>query len=145
MRIKNSRVELIMNNKTLPDFFTFNGKIFYYLSKNRYIGVSTKKMAKEFKLEILELVPILIEMYEMGLITMLQEGKTISDDIWDIDAGLRRKDPDIEKIINTTNYLEKSLNKRLKELKNMEETKEIERIKDVYELKEMRKTEENEE
>ena len=124
--------------KDLPDFFTFEGKIFYYLSKNRYIGVTTKKIAKEFKLTILELLSILVSLYEKGLITLLQPGKTIAEDIWDIATDIRKKDPDINKIINATNYLEKELKKRLDELKEIRETKELKRMKDMFELEEIK-------
>ena len=46
----------MLRKKELPDFFTLKGKIFYFLSKNRYIGVSTTKLSEEFKLTPLELL-----------------------------------------------------------------------------------------
>ena len=123
-----------LSKKDLPDFFTFEGKIFYYLSKNRYIGVTAKKIAKEFKLTILELLSILVSLSEKGLATMLQPGKTIAEDIWDIATDIRKKDPDIQKIINATSYLEKELKKRLEELKEIGEAKELKRMKEMLEL-----------
>ena len=124
----------MLKKKKLPDFFTFEGKIFYYLSKHRYVGVSAKKIAEEFNMTLLELIQFLVTLYEKGLITLLKEGKSIGDDIWDISSDLRRKDPDIQKIINTTNYLEENLDNRLKELKTIAESKELKRMQDIIEL-----------
>ena len=124
----------MLKKKGLPDFFTFEGKIFYFLSKHRYVGVPAKKIAKEFKLTLLELLQFIITLYEKGLITLLKEGKTIGDDVWDVASDLRKKDPDIQKIINTTKYLEKSLDDRLKELKELADKREIEKIRKLREL-----------
>ncbi len=128
----------MLKKKRLPDFFTFEGKIFYYLSKHRYVGVPAKKIANEFKITLLELLQFLVTLYEKGLITLLKEGKTIGDDIWDIASDLRKKDPDIQKIINTTNYLEKNLELRLKELKDLAESKELKRMQDIIELEDIK-------
>ncbi|NVM04135.1 MAG: hypothetical protein HWN67_17520 [Candidatus Helarchaeota archaeon] len=124
----------MLKKKGLPDFFTFEGKIFYFLSKHRYVGVPANKIAKEFKLTLLELLQFIITLYEKGLITLLKEGKTIGDDVWDVASDLRKKDPDIQKIINTTKYLEKSLDDRLKELKELADKREIEKIRKLREL-----------
>ncbi|MFX1449193.1 MAG: hypothetical protein ACFFCM_00040 [Promethearchaeota archaeon] len=131
----------MMRRKELPDFFTFEGKIFYYLSKYRYVGVPAKKIAKEFKITLLELLQFLVPLYEKGQITLLKEGKTIEDDIWDISSELRKKDPDIQKIVNTTNYLEKSLNERLRELKEYAESKELKRLQEIIELDDIKEDE----
>lgn len=135
----------MMREKELPDFFTFEGKIFYFLSKNRYVGVSTIKIAEEFKMTMLETLQILVSLCEKGLVTMMQEGKTIEEDVWDIAIDLRRKDPDIEKIVNATSNLDKELNTRLKELKELEESKELQRIKKIYDSEESNDSDESEE
>ncbi|MHA1379977.1 MAG: hypothetical protein ACTSRG_16525 [Candidatus Helarchaeota archaeon] len=127
----------MIKKKELPDFFTVKGKVFYFLSKNRYVGVSVSKLAEEFKMSVLEVLQLLVPLCEEGLITMIQQGKTVADDIWDIATDLRKKDPDIEKIINSTNFLEASLTKRLQELKEIDELKELQRLKEVYTLNEM--------
>ncbi|MHA1300215.1 MAG: hypothetical protein ACTSO9_12410 [Candidatus Helarchaeota archaeon] len=124
-----------MSKKELPDFFTIEGRLFYFLSKNRYVGVSTKRLTEEFKMSNLELLQLLVPLCERGLITIIQEGKTVDEDIWDIATDLRRKDPDIEKIIHTSDFLEYSLKERLKQLKETSELKELQRIKDAYELR----------
>ena len=134
----------MMRKKELPDFFTFEGKIFYFLSKHRYVGVPAKKIAKEFKMTLLELLQFLVTLYEKGLITLLKEGKTIGDDIWDIASDLRKKDPDIQKIINTTNFLEKSLNERLNQLKEIAESSELKRMQDLMGLEDIKKNKKEE-
>lgn len=134
----------MIRKKALPDFFTFEGKIFYYLSKHRYVGVSAIKIAKEFKMTLLELIQFLVTLYEKGLITLLKEGKTIGEDIWDIASDLRKKDPDIQKIINTTNYLEKSLKERLNQLKELAESSELKRMQDLMGLEDIKKNKKEE-
>ena len=110
------RETFIRVRKKLPDFFTDEGKIFYALSKNRYIGTTTAELAKVIGKGILETIPILIKLYEKGLIILLQEGEHLSEDLWDVAATLRKSDPDVEKMLYTTKYLEETLNKTLKDL-----------------------------
>ena len=120
-----SKETLIRVRKKLPDFFTEEGKIFYKLSKNRYIGTTTGELAKFIDKKVLETIPILIKLYEKGLIILLQEGEFLSEDLWDVAASLRKSDPDIEKMLYTTKFLDETLNKTITELK--EEKKSLEK------------------
>ncbi|NHI93188.1 MAG: hypothetical protein EAX96_11855 [Candidatus Lokiarchaeota archaeon] len=111
--------------KKLPDFFTEEGKIFYALSKNRYIGTTTRELAKVIDKKVLETIPILIKLYEKGLIILLQEGELLGDDLWDVAATLRKSDPDIEKMLYTTKLLDDALSKTIGDLE--EEKKSLEK------------------
>ena len=116
---------LIRVRKKLPDFFTEEGKIFYALSKNRYIGTTTGELAKVIDKKVLETIPTLIKLYEKGLIILLQEGEFLSEDLWDVAASLRKSDPDVEKMLYTTKFLDETLDNTIKELK--EEKKSLEK------------------
>ncbi len=112
--VLNKRIQSV--KKRLPNFYTPEGKVFYTLSKNRFIGTTMEQLSKELKIPIIELLPTVIRLYEKGLLILLQEGDSIADDLWDIASTLRKQDPDIEKIIYSMKTLEESLTETLAEL-----------------------------
>jgi predicted transcriptional regulator len=63
-----------------------------------------------------EILVSLIRLYEKGLIFMLQEGKILNEDLWDVAANLRKYDSEMEKLIESTEKIEDELNEGIETL-----------------------------
>ncbi|MHA1269605.1 MAG: outer membrane protein assembly factor BamB family protein [Candidatus Helarchaeota archaeon] len=89
----------------LPEIETKLGRTFYYIAKNKYIGVSLKDIAKYLGVTIHEALFYIFKLYEEGLITQIREGNIIDNDIWDISSEFKKLDPELEKIMSRINRL----------------------------------------
>ncbi len=96
----------ISKAKKLPPIGSRDGQVFYILSKRKYVGMSLKEISKELEIPEYEVLISLIRLFEKGLIFLLQEGKTLSEDLWDVTTSLRKYDPELEKLIESIEDLE---------------------------------------
>ncbi|MFX1296071.1 MAG: hypothetical protein ACFFD2_14630 [Promethearchaeota archaeon] len=114
-------------NKTrkLPPIGSRDGQIFYKLSTRKYVGMTLKELANLLKLKEYEVLVSLIRLFEKNLIYLLQEGKTLSEDLWDIAPSLRKYDSELEKLIDSIENIEDEIIEGMKflssEIKNDKE------------------------
>jgi predicted transcriptional regulator len=109
-------IEKISTAKKLPPLGSRDGQIFYMISKRKFVGITLKELAKELDMSEYEILVSLIRLYEKGLIFMLQEGKFLNEDLWDVAANLRKYDSEMEKLIESTEKIEDELNEGIETL-----------------------------
>ena len=102
-------IEKISSAKKLPPLGSRDGQLFYLISKRKFVGIMLKELAKALDLPDYEVLLSLIRLYEKGLIFMLQEGKSLNDDLWDVTGSLRKYDSELEKLIESTESIEDDL------------------------------------
>ncbi|MBD3229307.1 MAG: hypothetical protein GF329_14075 [Candidatus Lokiarchaeota archaeon] len=89
----------------LPDLVSKEGRIFYYIAQNKYIGCSLKEIADELEISNHEAFFYIMKLYKSGLIQQIREGKTIERDFWDLSSKYKDTDPELEKIIEKIDKL----------------------------------------
>jgi DNA-binding transcriptional ArsR family regulator len=109
-------IEKISSAKKLPPVGSRDGQLFYLISKRKYVGITLKELAKALDLPDYEVLLSLIRLYEKGLIFMLQEGKSLNEDLWDVTGSLRKYDSELEKLIESTESIEDDLNEGIEVL-----------------------------
>jgi len=109
-------IEKISTAKKLPSIGSRDGQIFYMISKRKFVGITLKDLSKELDLPEYEILVALIRLYEKGLIFLLQEGKSLSDDLWDVASSFRKIDSEMEKLIESTEKIEDELNEGIQAL-----------------------------
>lgn len=107
----------ISKAKRLPAIGSRDGQIFYTLTKRKYVGMTLKELSKELDLPEYEILVSLIRLLEKGLIFLLQEGRTVSEDIWDVTSSLRKYDSELDKLIESIEGLDDELNEGMEYLK----------------------------
>jgi len=106
----------ISRSKKLPPIGSREGLIFYTISKRKFVGITLNELSKELNLPEYEILVSLIRLYEKGLIFMLQEGKILSEDLWDIASSFRKSDVEMEKLIESTEKIEDELKEGIQAL-----------------------------
>ena len=101
-----SIIKKISDAKRLPPFASRDGRIFYTLSQRKFVGMTLKELSKKLDIPEFEIIVSLVRLFERGLIFLLQEGKTLSDDLWDVGGSMRKYDSEIEKLIDSAENLE---------------------------------------
>ncbi|MDD1776650.1 MAG: PQQ-binding-like beta-propeller repeat protein [Candidatus Helarchaeota archaeon] len=109
-------IEKISSAKKLPPIGSRDGQLFYLISKRKFVGITLKELAKALDLPDYEVLLSLIRLYEKGLIFMLQEGKSLNDDLWDVTGSLRKYDSELEKLIESTEAIEDDLSEGIEVL-----------------------------
>ncbi len=99
-------IKKISDAKKLPPFASRDGQIFYTLSQRKFVGMTLGELSKKLEYPEFEILVSLVRLFEKGLILLLQEGKTLSDDLWDIGGSLRKYDSELEKLIDSAEDLE---------------------------------------
>jgi hypothetical protein len=93
-----------------------------------------KELVIQLKLPEYEVLLSLIRLLEKGLIFLLQEGKTLNEDLWDIAMTLRKYDSELEKLIDTASTLEGEIEEGINYLQS--DIKEEHNIKATNTIKE---------
>jgi len=109
-------IEKISSAKKLPSLGSRDGQLFYLISKRKFVGITLKELSKTLDLPDYEVLLSLIRLYEKGLIFMLQEGKFLNDDLWDVTGSLRKYDSELEKLIESTESIEDELSEGIEVL-----------------------------
>ena len=107
----------ISDAKKLPPFVGRDGQVFYNISQRKFVGITLGELADQMKVPEYEVLLSLIRLLEKGLIFLLQEGKTLRDDLWDIASSLRKYDSELEKLIDSVSTLEDELEEGIDFLK----------------------------
>lgn len=119
-------IEKISTTKKLPPVGSRDGQIFYTISKRKFVGITLRELSKELDLPEYEILVSLIRLYEKGLIFMLQEGRFLSEDLWDVASSFRKSDAEMEKLIESTEKIEDELNEGIETLQaNIKNSKDI--------------------
>ena len=101
-----SLIKKISDAQKLPPFASRDGRIFYTLSQRKFVGITLRELSQKLELPEFEIIVSLVRLYEKGLILLLQEGKTLSGDLWDVGGSLRKYDSELEKLIDSAEDLE---------------------------------------
>lgn len=72
----------------LIDIKSPQGRVFYALVKKPE-GAEVGELAKDIGIRLSQLIPILIEMFEKGLVKVAEEGTQIEDDTWVISPDIQ--------------------------------------------------------
>jgi len=111
--------------KKLPLARSLDGRVFYLISQRKFVGISIKDLAADLEISEYEVLVSIIRLLEKGLVFLLQEGSTVSEDLWDITSSLRKYDPELEKMIESIENLEDELTEGMEflstEIKNDKE------------------------